>query len=132
MLFISPQKLFSFSRYLSFCLEFLSSVMQQNGLIRKIRLFAKFMTSQPGIQTITLHILLISRSKGSQTMKFGRLIEYNKRNIFLEKSYTKCVKEAIPRPFSKKSKLSISLDQQPKVLNCLFLLYAKLRAIEIY
>ena len=45
-------------------------------------------------------------------MKFGQLIEYNIRNIFVEKSYTKCGEETIPRPFSKKSKLSLSLDQQ--------------------
>ena len=32
----------------------------------------------------------ISRSKGNQTMKFGQLMEYNMRSIFLEKSYTKC------------------------------------------
>ena len=31
-------------------------------------------------------------------MKFGQLIEYNIRNIFLEKSYTNCDQEAIPRP----------------------------------
>ena len=49
-------------------------------------------------------------------MKFGQLIEYDMRNIFLENSYTKCGKETIPRPFSKKSKLSISLDQYSKVL----------------
>ena len=42
-------------------------------------------------------------------MKFGPLIEYNMRNIFLEKSYTKCGGETITRPFSKKSKLSICL-----------------------
>ena len=53
------------------------------------------------------------------------------RNIYVEKSYTKCAKETIPRPISKKSKLSISLDQKPKVLNSLFLLYTNLRAIEI-
>ena len=35
-------------------------------------------------------------------MKFRQLIEYNMRNIFLEKPYTKCVGETIPRPFSKK------------------------------
>ena len=46
------------------------------------------MTSQPGKQTIVIDILSnISRSKGSQTMKFGQSIEYNMRNIFLEKSY---------------------------------------------
>ena len=43
-------------------------------------------------------------------MKFGQLTEYNMRNIFLEKSYTKYGGETIPRPYSKKSKLSISLD----------------------
>ena len=43
-------------------------------------------------------------------MLFGQLIEYNVRNIFLEKSYTKCGGETIARPFSKKSKLGISLD----------------------
>ena len=32
----------------------------------------------------------ISRVEGNQTMKFGQLIECNMRNIFLEKSYTKC------------------------------------------
>ena len=44
-------------------------------------------------------------------MKFGQLIEYNMRNIFLETLYTKCGGDTIPRAFSKKSKLSISLDQ---------------------
>ena len=64
-------------------------------------------------------------------MKFGQLIEYKMRNIFVEKSCTKCSGETIHRPLSKKSKLSISLDQQCKVLNSLFVLYANLRAIEI-
>ena len=53
-------------------------------------------------------------------------------NIFLEKSYTTCGGETVPRRFSKKSKLSISLDQLSKVLYSLFLLYAKLRTIKIY
>ena len=44
-------------------------------------------------------------------MKFGQLIEYDMRNTFLEKSYAKCGGETIPRPFSKKTKLNISLDQ---------------------
>ena len=53
----------------------------------------------------------ISRSKGNQTMKFGQLTEHNMRNIFVEKSYTKCGVETFPRPFPKKLKFSISLDQ---------------------
>ena len=64
-------------------------------------------------------------------MKFSQLIERNIRNIFIEKSYTKCGGETIPRPLPKRSKLSISLDQQCKVLNGLFLLCANLRAIDI-
>ena len=75
---------------------------------------------------------LISRSKGNQTMKFGQLIESNIRNIFLEKSYTKCGGQTSSRTFSEKLKLSISLDQKSKVLYSLFLFYVKLRAIEIY
>ena len=69
------------------------------------------MTSQPGKLTIAIHILPnISRIKVNQTMKFGQLRQYYMRNIFLEKSYTNCDRETIPRPFSKKSKLSIPLD----------------------
>ena len=65
-------------------------------------------------------------------MKFRQLIEYNIRNIFLEKPYTKCSRKTVRRPFSKKSKFSISLDQLPKVLYSLFLWYVKLRTIKIY
>ena len=69
------------------------------------------MTSQAGKQAISIHILPnISRSKGNQTTQFHELIAYNMRNIFLEKSYTKCGGETIPGPFSKKSRSCISLD----------------------
>ena len=43
------------------------------------------MTSQPGLQTIAIHVFAISQSKDNQTMKFGQSIEYNKRNIFIQK-----------------------------------------------
>ena len=47
------------------------------------RLTSKFMTSQPGLQTIAVHIFPnISQSKGNLIMKFCQLIEYSKRNIF--------------------------------------------------
>ena len=74
----------------------------------------------------------IWKSKGNQTIKFRQLIECNARNIFLEKWYTKCAQETSPRPFSEKLKLSISLNQQSRVLYSLLLLYAKLMAIKIY
>ena len=95
------EKLVRFSRYSSFCLDFLG--MYQNGLIKKIRLISNFMRSQPDKQTIVIHILTnILRSKSNQTMKFGLLIECNMRNIYLEKSCRKCRWETCPRPFPKK------------------------------
>ena len=43
------------------------------------------MTSQPGLQTIAIHILPnISQIKSNQTMKIGQLIEYDKRYIFFK------------------------------------------------
>ena len=61
---------------------------------------------------MVIHILPnISRTKDNQTMKFGQLTEYNLRNIFLEKSFTKCGGKTSHRPFSGKLKLSISLNQ---------------------
>ena len=70
------------------------------------------MTLQPGKQAIAIHILSnISRSKDNQTMKFGQLIEYNMRNIFLKKSCTKLGEEINPRLFFINAKLTISLNQ---------------------
>ena len=57
------------------------------------------MMSQPDQQTIETHILPnISRSKGKQVMKFGQAMEDNKRNIFLQISCRKWVKETSSRP----------------------------------
>ena len=64
-------------------------------------------------------------------MTFDALIEFNMRNIFLEKSWTKCDGKTVPRSLSKESKLSISQDQWSKLLHSLFSLNAKFRAIEI-
>ena len=47
-------------------------------------------------------------------MEFGQLVEYNMRTIFLEKSFSKCGEETIPRLFSKNSKLNQNLW-----INCL-------------
>ena len=88
------------------------------------------MTSQPGQKTYTYWP--ISVEVKAIRIKFGQLIEYNIRNIFLEQSYPKCGGETSPRPFPGKIKLRISLDQQSKVLYSLFSLNPKLRAIVIY
>ena len=77
------------------------------------------MTSQSGKQIIAIHTVPnISRSKGNKATKFGQLIEYYKKNIFLEKSFTSCCGETVPRPFSKKK--SESFDQQCKLLYSFF------------
>ena len=58
--------------------------MYKSRLIRKIRLISNSMTSQPGKETIAIHIFPnISRSKGR----------------------SKCGREAIPKPFFKNSKI---------------------------
>ena len=68
-------------------------------MVRKKRLISKFITSQPEKQTIAIYILPnVSRSKENHAMKFGQLIEYNKRNFFLEILYAKCSEEINPRP----------------------------------
>ena len=51
----------------------------------------------------------MSRSEENRTVKFDQLMEV--RNTFLEKPYIKCRGDTIPRPFSKRSKLSIFLDE---------------------
>ena len=51
------------------------------------------------------------------------------KRIFLEKLYTKCGRETTTRRFHRKSKLSITLDQESETLYSLFLLYAQL---EVY
>ena len=65
-------------------------------------------------------------------MKFGQSIECNMITILLEKSFIKYGGETIPISFSKTPKLSISLDQSSKISYSLFLLYVKMRAVEIY
>ena len=64
------------------------------------------------------------------TTKFPEIPEYNLRNIFLEKSYTKCGGETIPRPFYKKSKLSYLWINILKFY-ILFSLFALLRTINL-
>ena len=60
--------------FYTFALTFWSSKWK-NDLIRKIKLFPKFKTSQFGKQKTTTHLLdHISRQKSNQTMKFDPLM----------------------------------------------------------
>ena len=63
-------------------------------------------------------------------MKFVQLIEYNVRNIFVEKQHTKYGGEASTNTFYKKLKLSISLDQQSEVLKSLLLWYVQVKVYQ--
>ena len=64
------------------------------------------MTPKTGQQVITIHISLdISKSNGNQAMKLDHLLEYNMKNIFIEKLYTECGREFIPRPHFLKIKI---------------------------
>ena len=99
------QNAFYFMLKVLFALEiftFLSWIfgyIEKRHLIRKLRLIPKLRTSQTGQQIVTIHMLSnILRSKGNRTLRFGQLIEYNMRNIFQEKSYTKCGGKVSPRP----------------------------------
>ena len=57
---------------------------------------SKFITSQPGKQTIAIHILpYMSRSKDNQTMKFGR------ETFFLKNHTQNLVDKLVPEPFLK-------------------------------
>ena len=50
-------------------------------------------------------------------------------NLFLEKPCPKYGEEASPTPFSKRSKLNLSLDQQSEMLKSLLLSYLQ---VEVY
>ena len=70
---------------------------------KELSSFSKFMTSHSRNKLQYSYCPISQRVK---VIKFGQLKEYS-RNIFLEKSYTKCDGETISRPSSKKSKLAI-------------------------
>ena len=60
------------------------------------------MTSQPGQQTIAIHILTnILRSKTNQAVNPGQFIEYNLQNIFLENHAQNVMQKLFPDPFLK-------------------------------
>ena len=68
------------------------------------------MTLQLGKQTTAI-LPKIKRSKGNQPIKFGQLIEFNMKNVFLQKSCTKFGALISPRLYFAESKLSTFLDQ---------------------
>ena len=100
MLFILPYKLYSFWRYLNFCLEFLD--MYKNGLINKIWLISKFTRHSLGNKWLQYTYWLISQQEVKAIRPcFGQLIEYNTRNIFLGNHTQNVVDNSFPDSFLK-------------------------------
>ena len=95
-----------------------------------------------GKQIITMHTLHnISRTKDNQAMKFGQLIAYNIKNVFLEIVYIKCGGEAISRwesdgqarPFYKKIKIEYNTASSvSNVTRLVFNCMSKSRSTKIY
>ena len=86
------------------------------------------MASLIGKLIIRIHILPnISESKSNQVMKFGQLIENYMKDIFHEEAYTKYGGETSRRSFSKKLKLSVTLDQQAGILYSMLFLYNQVK-----
>ena len=80
-----------------------------------------------------IYILLkFSRSKCYKTIKFSQLTEHIMKNSFIEKSSTKDDKENSPRSFFKRTKLSISLDQQSESFVQFVLIVCQSRALPKY
>ena len=88
MLLFHPQSFFC-----SKDLSWLFGQIGKNGLIWQARLVPKFMTSQLGLETVTIHVF------PNQTMKVARVIKYQNRNIFLRKSCTKKARRLVPDVF---------------------------------
>ena len=91
------------------------------------------MTAQPRKQTTAIQILSkISKRKDNQAIKFGQLIEYNIRNIFV-KNYTQNVEAKLFQDSFVKNQNSAYLwINNSLVLYSLLLLFPKLRTIEIF
>ena len=73
-------------RYIHFCPEFLEQWLYvEKQLNEKDDVISKFMTSTTQQNLIAIYIFAnISRSKENQKTKFGQLIKYNVRDIFLK------------------------------------------------
>ena len=60
---------------------------QKNGFIRNTMLFKNFRRHNLVKKQLQYTYYQYFASKTNQTMKFGQVIEYNKRNIFIQKSF---------------------------------------------
>ena len=74
--------------------------------IRKIKIiFEIYNVTRWEANNFIVHIAQNLKKQRNQTMKIGQIIDYNRKNIFLKKSCTKCGGKTIFRHFSKKAKI---------------------------
>ena len=111
-LFINDEKCFNFIvktlfilKILKVCLGFLSDVGKLLDKKLEIHFNIYDLIDWETYNYNTYILANISRSKVNQTAKVGPL-----KGVFFYTLYTKRDREATPRPFSKNSKLSISLE----------------------
>ena len=78
------------------------------------------------------HISNISKSKAHKTVKFGRLIEYDTRIIFLENHTQNVGEELFSDPFLKNQNWSYLWINSLKFYTVCFYCMAKSRAAKIY
>ena len=72
--------------------------VEKNNFLRRLRLISKCMTSQPGKQTITMHIFpKISRSKDNR--KFCQLTKYTKVIFFFKNHVENQAGRVVPDHF---------------------------------
>ena len=79
-------------------LSWLFGHVNKNGLMRKIRLISKSTRHNVSKQLQYTYCPIISGSKSNQAIKIGHLIDYNKRNIFLQKICGKSDSDTSSRP----------------------------------
>ena len=95
--------------YLNFCPDFLDHVVKKLNQKAKVNFKTSFIDWE--INYYHANIAQYLTKWNHSNNETCQLIEYSIRIIFLEKSYIVYGWETSPRSFSKKSNLSISLDQ---------------------
>ena len=92
--------LFLHFKYLHFCPDFFGHVGKRLEKKAKVN-FKIYDVANCTTNNYSPHIVQYLRKHRKPEMKFRQLIEYNMRNIFIEKSSIKCCQQASPRLFYK-------------------------------
>ena len=128
MLFISPKKFFSFWRYSNFCSDFFSDVGKQLDKKAKVN-FKIYNFPNWETNNYNTHVAQYLKKDKSNS---GQIIEYNIRNIFLEKLYKNVVEKLVPDPLLKNQNWAYPWINSLKFYIFRFYFMSKSRDIKIY